>query len=71
MGGGKGEWGGGVGSGGEGGIWGGGGNLGGGGGVWGGGGARSRHSNIERVRIIVLNSTEKGSVFLNFACPRF
>ena len=60
---------GGGGSGGGKGEWGGGGNL--GGEFGGGGGARSRHSNIERVRIIVLNSTEKGSVFLNFACPRF
>ena len=31
----------------------------------------SRHSHIKRVRIIILNSTEKGTIFLNFVCPRF
>ena len=36
-----------------------------------GGRAWSRHFNIERVRIIVLNLAEKGSILLKFACLRF
>ena len=34
-------------------------------------GPRSGHSHIKRVRIIILNSKEKGSIFLNFVCPPF